>query len=523
MKERRWLKLLLTKRNKHQDQGDHAGQSQPPPALYAELQQNEYTLHTIYANCSDVIFRSFLVGGSTRAILVYIEGLSDSQRLEQFVIAPLLARKDVGELGDPKQLIDQTLSVPQVKPFTTFAECVEYISNGFPVLICDKGACGLALGLNHWEKRAIEEPSSEVVIRGPHEGFTETLRINTSQMRRIIKSPLLKMETMTIGEYTRTKVVVAYIEGIADAALVEEIKHRLERIRIDGILESGYIEEMIEDNPYSPFPQILSTERPDVICGSLLEGRAAILVEGTPVALVAPITLFSLMQSAEDYYQRFWMSSFIRWIRYGFAAISLMLPSFYVAILTFHHEMVPSSLLVSIASSREMVPFPAVVEVVLMEVFFEALREAGIRLPKQIGAAVSIVGALVIGQAAVQAGLVSAPMVIVVASTGIASFLIPRHMAGFALRMLRFPMMFFAASLGILGIIMFLIAIVLHLCSLRSFGVPYLSSVSAPRMSDMKDILVRAPWWKMDTRPSDTQKYNVYRQASDQKPGPEQG
>jgi spore germination protein KA len=328
---------------------------------------------------------------------------------------------------------------------------------------------------------------------------------------------------MKIGTYTRTNVSIAYIDGLADKTLIEEITTRLERIKIDGILESEYIEEMIEDNPYSPFPQIMTTERPDVACSCLLEGRAVILVEGTPFTLIAPISFFSLIQSQEDYAQRFMAGTFIRWLRFFFMGLSLLLPSLYVAILTFHHEAVPTALLLSSAASREAVPFPAIVEALAMEITFEALREAGVRLPKQVGSAVSIVGALVIGQASVQAGLVSAPMVIVVAITGIASFMMPRYIAGIAFRMLRFPMMLLAGTLGLLGIMMGIIAIVIHLCSLRSFGVPYLTPLAPLKGQELKDVLWRAPWWKMDTRPRLTGDSNVYRQAQEQGPNSKRG
>lgn len=490
--------------------------------LNSNLQQNEEQLRSIYTNCSDVFYRSFLINGKMKATLIYIDGLSDSEGIEAFVIRPLMLLHGIEESVDIRQLIDQKISVSHVKECSTFSECIDYLSNGHPILLCDNNEPhALALGLTHWEKRSIEEPTAEVSIRGPREGFTETLRTSTSQIRRIIKSPDLKMETMKIGDYTQTNIIIAYIEGLVDMSLVEEVRSRLKRIRIDGILESGYIEEMIEDNPYSPFPQLLSTERPDVSCASLLEGRVAILVDGTPFVLIAPTTIFSLLQAAEDYYQRFWISTIIRWLRYTFALVSLLLPSLYVAITTYHQEMVPGSLLFSMATARENVPFPALIEVMIMEVTFEALREAGVRLPKQIGAAVSIVGALVIGQAAVQAGLVSAPMVIVVAITGISSFLIPRYVAGIAIRMLRFPLIILGGTLGLLGIMMGIIAIVLHLCSLRSFGVPYLSPIEKPMGSDMKDIFIRAPWWQMDKRPHLTGNYNKYRQGPNQKPGPE--
>ncbi|WP_192703741.1 spore germination protein [Paenibacillus sp. OAS669] len=496
----------------------HSGEQK----LSLHLQQNDQTLRTIYANCSDVIYRSFLIAGRTKAMLVYIDGLADSQGLEDYVIAPLM-NETTGGITGIKPFVERKISVSQANEFSTIQECIEYLSSGNPVLLCDNEANGLALGLSKWEKRSIEEPAAESLIRGPREGFTETLRTSTSQLRRIIKSPQLKMEAMKIGNYTQTNVVIAYVAGLVDMTLVEEIKTRLNRIQIDGVLESGYIEEMIEDNPYSPFPQLLSTERPDVVCGCLLEGRAAILVEGTPFVMVAPITLFSLLQAAEDYYQRFWIGTATRWLRYSFTLISLLFPSLYVAVLTFHQEMVPGSLLISMASSREAVPFPALGEALLMEITFEALREAGIRLPKQVGAAVSIVGALVIGQSAVQAGLVSAPMVIVVALTGISSFMVPRYIMGITIRLLRFPLIFLAGTLGLLGIMMGVIAIVIHLCSLRSFGIPYLSGVSNPNLSQLKDVLIRAPRWMLNERPYFTGMYDQYRQAPHQKPGPERG
>ncbi|MFD1177039.1 spore germination protein [Paenibacillus puldeungensis] len=490
--------------------------------LYSEVRQNEQYLHSLYADCSDVIFRSFRVGGETNAFVMFIDGLVDSEGLEMYVIAPLMQKKPQ-ENVEIDWLMEQIISVPLATKFTSFSHGVEHLSSGRAILFIDHLPTGIALGLTKWEKRKIEEPSAEVGIRGPREGFTETLRINTSMLRRIIKSPRLKMKTMKIGEYTQTNVTIAYIEGLANKALVEEVQNRLGRIKIDGILESGYIEEMIEDQPYSPFPQLLSTERPDVVSGNLLEGRVAILTEGTPFVLVAPVTFFSLIQSQEDYYQRFLISTVIRWLRYTFIMISLLLPSLYVALQTFHQEMLPGSLLISMAQAHEAVPFPALIEALMMEVTFEALREAGVRLPKQVGAAVSIVGALVIGQAAVQAGLVSAPMVIVVAITGISSFMIPRYITGIAVRMLRFPLIFLAGTLGLVGVMMGVIAIILHLCCLRSFGVPYLSEIGTPKLGELRSVLIRPPWWMMSKRPRLTGNADKYRQISGQKPGTAQG
>lgn len=485
------------------------------------LSDNENRLRTIYKDCSDVIFRSFIIRGQDKAILIYIDGLSNIEEIDNVLTA--LMQHSVDEISNIKGLIEKRVSVSNVNEVKTILECIQEISNGNPVILADGKGTGFSLGLAKFENRAIATPSAERVIRGPRDGFVETLGVNTTLIRRRIKSPDLKIKSMEIGRYTKTKVVIAYIEGIADKTLIEEVNTRLKRIEIDGILESGMIEEFIEDNPYSPFPQVLATERPDVVTGNLLEGKAAILVDGTPFSLVIPTTLYSLLQANEDYYQRFVMATLVRWLRYLFLVMSLLLPSLYVAVITYHHEMVPTTLLISMAASREQVPFPALVEALMMEVTFEALREAGVRLPSQVGSAVSIVGALVIGEAAVSAGIVSAPMVIVVSITGIASFTIPRFPLAFALRMLRFPMILLAGTLGLLGIMLGVITIIVHLCALRSFGVPYLSPMAPMKTEDLKDVLVRAPWWKLRTRPHLTGKYNQYRESAGLKPGPNNG
>ncbi|WP_235822863.1 spore germination protein [Cytobacillus massiliigabonensis] len=512
------MKNLLRKRK---------NQSQTEPldiqiSLSNKIDENIEYFRSIYTNCSDVVIRPFLIGGIIPAYIIYIDGMANVEEADEQILHPLM-NTTVENSTEIMNMLENKIPVTNIQKLPTLSKCVDSISTGNPLLLCDGISIGYSFCLAKWEKRGIEEPSAEVGIKGPREGFTETIGVSTSQLRRIIKSPSLKIQELTIGEFTKTKVVITYIEGLADSNLIEEVHNRLERIKIDGILESGYIEELIEDNPYSPFPQILSTERPDVVCSNLLEGRAAILVDGTPSVIVVPTTFFSLLQSHEDYYQRFLVSTAIRWLRYLFLLISLLLPSLYVAILTYHHEMVPTALLLSVAASREAVPFPALVEALMMEVTFEALREAGIRLPRQVGAAVSIVGALVIGQAAVQAGLVSAPMVIVVAITGIASFMIPRYAMGIGFRILRFPIIFLAGALGLLGVMMGIIAIVVHLSTIRSFGVPYLSPLAPLKKNELQDSLIRSPWWKLNTRPHLTGNYNKYRQSPGLKPDPNKG
>lgn len=274
-----------------------------------------------------------------------------------------------------------------------------------------------------------------------------------------------------------------------------------QKIKIDAVLESGYIEEFIEDDTYSPFPQAQYTERPDTVAAQLLEGRFAIFTDNTPFVLTGPITFWRLMQASEDYYERYLMSNLIRWLRYMFLFVALYLPAIYVAVITYHQDLMPTNLMFSVASAREPIPFPAIIEALIMEISFEALREAGVRLPKTIGQTVSILGALVIGTAAVEAGIVSAPMVIIVSLTGIASFTIPRFNLAISIRMLRFPLMFLASIFGIFGIMLGTIILVLHLCNLQSFGIPYLSGISPFKRDEVKDIFVRAPWWTMTRRP----------------------
>jgi hypothetical protein len=508
---------------KEEMQFDELNQQQLEQApLSNQLSVNEKELRTIYSNCVDVVFRPFLIGHRIEALLIYIDGLSNIEEMDKNFLSPLM-HLEQANISDIQTITKEKLSVSKVIEASTFHDVIQQVSSGNPVILINGQLKGLVAALAKFEKRSVEEPLAESVVRGPRDGFTETMSVNTSLLRRKIKSPKLKMKSIQVGRYSQTNVTLVYIDGLADQTLIDEANNRLSRIEIDGILESGYIEEFIEDNPYSPFPQLLNTERPDIAAAALLEGRIVILVDETPFALIAPITLYSLFQSAEDYYQRFIIGTLIRWLRYGFLLIALLLPSAYVAILTFHQEMVPTTLLLSVAKSREDVPFPALVEAFFMEVTFEALREAGIRLPKQVGSAVSIVGALVIGQAAVSAGIVSAPMVMVVAITGIASFAIPRYNAAISFRMLRFPIMIVAGTFGLLGIMLGLLMIIVHLAKLRSFGVPYLSPMAPMKGTEMKDVLIRAPWWSLKTRPRLTGDYNQYRQAENQKPDPNKG
>lgn len=485
----------------------------------SNLEQNEAALRDIYANYPDAKFRSFCFG-QHKALLLFINGLSDLELIHSHVLMPLMMLPSTDE-HDLHSLLEKKLTVAAFTYLDSIPKVIESISLGNPCLFVNGLDQAVALELPKWDRRSIEEPKTETVVRGPREGFTESIAVNVAMLRRKIKSPDLKLLPLQVGEKTKTQLFVAYIEGVAQEALIDEVMNRLNRIEIDGVLESGYIEELIEDNPFSPFPQLLETERPDVAAGSLLEGRIAILTDGTPFVLIAPASLFSLLTPAEDYYNRWMMVNAIRLLRFLFLFISFTLPSIYIAITTFHQQMLPSNLLVSFAMAREIVPFPAIAEALLMEVTFEALREAGVRLPKQVGAAVSIVGAIVIGEAAVMAGLISAPMVLVVAITGISSFVVTHYSLSFSFRVLRFPLMLLAGSMGLVGVLMGILALAVHLCTLRSFGLPYLAGAAPMMKTYSKDLWIRAPWWAMNKLPRLSGEADLNRQGQNQKPGPD--
>ncbi|WHY01508.1 spore germination protein [Neobacillus sp. DY30] len=524
----RWLEKKILKSNQN---GDHrlfnkAGNlhsNQLKGQFHDEIKQ----LKMIFERSSDIVFREFQLGGIQKGGLIFLDGMVDSQIIDSDVVKPLL---DFGKRASLSATIplkemeaflrDQVIYVSQVSIGQTMKEVVDHILNGGTVLLLEGVKQSLFISAPAWQMRSVEEPSTEAVIRGSREGFTENLRTNTSLIRRRLKTPQLKMEEMTVGRLSNTKIAITYLEGIAEQALVAEVKERIGQIDIDAILESNYIEELIQDNPYSVFPQVNNTERPDKVAAYLLEGKIGILVDNTPFALLVPVSFYEMLQSSEDYYQHFMVSTVIRWLRFFMLAGALLLPSLYIAITAYHQEMLPTTLLLSVSSGRETVPFPAFVEALIMEISFEGLREAGVRLPRPVGQAVSIVGALVIGQAAVQAGIVSASMVIIVSITGISSFIFPAFSQGIAIRLLRFPMMICAATLGLYGILVATLILLTHMARLRSFGVPYLSPVAPLNLTSLKDIYVRTPWWGMINRSDQTGKKNQERMNHFMRPRP---
>lgn len=465
--------------------------------LSENLNDNETALRDTFSDCADLAVRRFHAYNAIPCMLVYLDVLVDGKKLDEDLLKPLMNQEtvDVDCLSLPAELLKEKLvPIGNTKLIGDPKEIVQRITTGDVILFMEASKQAISLGMKNQLHRKLEEPNTEAVIRGPRLGFVETLPVNMALIRHLLRTPQLKMIKMTIGAVSQTDVAIVYIENMAPHNVVEEVKKRVSSIEMDSIMESGYIEEWISDKHYSPFPLMRKTERPDAIAASLVTGKVAILTNGTPIALIAPVTFWYGFETVEDYYMNFLFATMLRWLRYLFAFIAMMMPSIFVAITTFHHEMIPTSLALSLAGAREIVPFPAMIETLIMEVTFEALREAGVRLPRPVGQTISIVGALVIGEAAVQAGIISSPIIIVVSLTGIATFLIPQPSMSQAFSMMRFPMMFLAGMFGLYGLGTGMLAILIHLVNLRSFGVPYLTPIAPFNSSGLWDVWLRAPW-----------------------------
>ncbi|MBU8917002.1 MULTISPECIES: spore germination protein [Neobacillus] len=486
--------------------------------IQADLKDNIEILKELFQDCTDVVFRP-LIAGNVHAYLLFVDGFVDTKAIELHGLKQLIEENEVNRIT-ADFLTERVISISSVSETIKLDDVVKNVLKANTVLLVDGLTKAIIFDAKGGERRGVSEPTTESAVRGPREGFTEILRVNTALVRHKIRSNRLKILSKDVGEETQTNLAILYVEGLAPPELVEEVLSRVERIKIDGILESGYIEEFIEDSAWSMFPQIQNTERPDTVAANLLEGRIAIIVDGTPFVLILPATFWQFFQSSEDYYDRFHIFIFLRLLRISFVFIAITLPGIYVAVTTYHQEMIPTSLLLSIAASREAIPFPMFVEALIMELAFEALREAGIRLPQIVGQAVGILGALVIGQAAVEAGIVSAPTVIMIALTGIASFTIPRYNMSISVRMLRFPLMILGGMFGLFGVVLGFLIILTHLCKLRSFGIPYFWPIAPMSFKALKDTLIRVPWWAMNERPNQLVKEDVIRQADHLMPSP---
>ncbi len=461
-----------------------------------------------------IVFRTFenKTSMQLRGCVVYTEVLVSTPVIDHYIVAPLI-NTDMKALRPKPYLVDtvmeKVLEANEVKAHSTLEDAISALLIGDTLILLDGAPCVIAANSKSYPARGVGVPETETTVAGPKEAFTEVLVFNMGLLRRKMKNPKLKLKTMEVGKITKTRICLSYVEGLVEPILLEELTARLQHFEIDAALDSNYLAELCRDDRASPFKTVGTTERPDVVAGKLLEGRVAILCDGSPFALTVPFLFLENFQSNEDYYNHFYFATFTRIMRYFSFFLTISLPGLYVALIAYHKEMIPLNLLLSIVNSRDAVPFPAVVEMVILLVLFDLLREAGLRLPAPIGGTIGTVGGIVLGQSIVTARLVSAEMIIIVAVCAITSFLTPK--LDIELILCRMLILFFAATLGIYGYAIGIIAILVHLASLRSFGVEYLSYLSATSAQTAKDVYVRAPWWMMRRRPAAIQRRNLTR------------
>lgn len=471
------------------------GQDQDMPA---DTESTHRRLSITWDHCDDLHVRWLSCQGG-RVLLVWIHSLVGKDIAQIGVLEPIASRlQQISTLQD----IQQQIWTTGLKELNSWTQVDAALSHGDMLIFMDGSNQALAADVNGFQARPVDKPELEPGVIGPQSAFVESIDKNIGLIRTILRTPRLKMVYQTVGMVSDTRVAVSYVEGITKPELVAEVQQRISRINIDGILDLNMIREMINDAPLSPFPCDQVTERPDRVAAALLQGRFAVLCDGSPEASMGPATFMNHLQSNEDYYAHFVPVAFIRILRHLMYWISLLLPALNVAILSYHQEMVPTRLLITFSATREGVPFPVAIEAFVMMIAFEALREAGIRLPKAVGQSVSIVGALVIGQAAVQAGLVSPGMVIVIAIAGVASFTIPSYHLAYVNRFLQFGFALLAGLFGLVGITAGLFILLAHLVSLRSYGIPYMSPLAPLEWKSLgRDVFIRAPWWNMTERP----------------------
>lgn len=485
--------------------------------LTTSLEQNISLFEDIFEGDATFMKRRFQNKHlpAAKCCLLYIDGMVNIELLNENIILPVLDN-DLSQQIDSGNLLDElqykVIAANNIKVSEDIETIIGSVISGETALLLEGYDTVLIISSQGWEKRSVTEPLSSRVVRGPREGFTESIKDNLAMVRRRIKDHGLKFKFRELGARTRTEICICYIEGLVMDGVLKELESRLDKIDIDAVLDSGYIQELIRDEPFSLFETVGASERPDVIASKLLEGRAALFVDGSPYVLTVPYILAETGQSNEDYYNNYIFSSFNRLLRTTSAILSFTIPALFQAVVTYHQEMLPTTLLLSISAAREGVPVPTVVSLFTMLLIFDIVREAGIRMPEPIGQAISIVGTLVLGQAAVDAKLVSAPVIIITALTGILS-LLNKNLITVTI-VLRFLFLAAAAFFGIYGFIFAFIILTVHLMNMQSFGVPYMMGITTIKNHDGQDIWIRAPWWTMTLRPKIIGMRNLVRQAS---------
>lgn len=502
MKSYKKIRSLLQNRGrkpKAKQTASREASSSPAKPFFPNLKQNKEFVFQCFGHAPDLIVHDFFItlknGEKLAALLIGINGLMNEEVVREHVIEPLINQSY--EMPDAElEQIRYRLSVKKMRVTNDLEDALKQLLQGHVLLIFEGYVTGILIDVIDYEQRSISEPESEKAVRGARDGFVEFTATNISLLRQRIAHPSLKIETMVLGTYSQTTIVIAYMQDIACPDLVNRVKDRLKQIDMDAINNSGEIEQAIEDHPYSIFPTIGNTERPDRAASLLMDGRVLIFVNGSPTCLYVPLLFVENLQSIEDYQSRPFYSSFTRLLRFMAFLISIALPATYMAALNFHKEVIPSAMIVPIIEARETVPFPLMMELLLMILMFEVVREAGVRLPLEIGSALSIVGALILGEVSVSAGIVGAPTIIVVSISYITSFLISTIADVTAL--LRLGLFLVSSIFGAYGLIISMLGLITHMVSLTSMGVPYLAPFAPFYFQDWKDTFFRFPlrWHK---------------------------
>ncbi|MER2000445.1 MAG: spore germination protein [Lysinibacillus sp.] len=468
----------------------------------SNLDTNVAIIKQTLGNSADLIIRRSSIGRVNHEFaIIYIKGLINEEQVNNNILRMLELNKKNIQSNLFEKVAEEMVALTEMHKSREMTQVINTILAGDSVVLLNGVDKAILLGTSGGEFRAIEEPQSESVIRGSRAGFIENFKINLSLIRQEIKDPNLRIDTMVVGSHSNQKIAICYVEGQVKKEILEEVVRRIKTIDIDFAPDSGFIEQWIEDSNLSPFPQILDTERPDRVAYNILKGKVAIIVEGTPFALLMPITFGDSLKSIEDYNQRWLISSLLRLLRVVSFYMTLFLPALYVALISYHPELIPTQLLFTITASRGDVPFPSLVEALVISFFYEVLQEAGTRLPQKISQTIGIVGGIVIGQIAVMAGIVTPIMVIVISLTAICAFTIPNYSFAIGLRTLRFAAIFAAAILGLYGITLVFIMIYIHMANLKSIGIPYTKDFAANNLWDLQNVVVRAPITTLSKRP----------------------
>ncbi|MFL0195181.1 spore germination protein [Clostridium sp. WILCCON 0269] len=467
--------------------------------LTENYEENLLKVERILTDCPDIVRTKVSLHAGKKGCFFYVQGLVDINLIQRDFINPIINLKDLN--SNEVKSIQNIIPVGGISYPININDIVNEIVLGNTVFIGEGLKFSISCALKKFDKRNIIEPTTEKNVRGSHDGLVEDINTNIAILRMRMKNPNLKFKIFKVGTSTNQTLAIAYLQNIANDVLLNTLCKKISTIDYDGLIDSGFIEQMITDHPYSLFPQYNATERPDRITASLLEGKFAIILESTPVVLITPVNFYSFIQAPDDYNINWLAGSFLRLLRMVCLVLAIFLPSTYIAVISYNYYVMPIGFLVNVAEARSRVPFPPIVEALFMELFIEMLREATIRLPTYISTTVGVVGGLIIGQSAVQAGVVSNQMVIVVAVTAIATFTIPMYDMGIALRITRFLVMIAAAVFGMVGIVISVLLLIAHLIVLESLGQPYLQPIEPLKLREIKDANIRAQIKHLKRRP----------------------